>query len=456
LRDDASVEVPDVRYTISDGHRLAWQQWGSGPDVFVVPPFVSNIELIWEQELYRRALEYQGDHVRLTTFDKRGIGLSERFGLAPTLEDRCNDMLAVMDAAGLERATIQGFSEGGLMSQLFTVLHPSRVERLILGNSSAGAAANEAILCDADGSRARLDEDIHTFLRLVETWGTDPQFFVDYFNPSQSDNAAFVRWVGRYCRQSATSADVMALGLSVVGLDAADRLAEIAVPTLITHHVDDRVMPFAASEWLATQIPGAIFKAMPGRDHWSLTSPEWRTVVDAHLEFICGSVSAPRIERRFATVVFTDIVGSTQRTSEAGDDEWRHTLDSHDRIAWGTAGRHGGTVVNSTGDGVVVRFEEPSQALAFARDFRREVGSVGVPVRCGMHTGEIEIRPDGDMTGFGVNLAARVQHAADPGAIFVSSTVRDVLLGSDVRFEDRGEHTLKGFDSPWRLYALDG
>ena len=152
MRDDAAVEPPDVRYAISDGHRIAWQQWGSGPDVLVVPPMVSNIELVWEQELYRRALEYQGDHVRVTVFDKRGIGLSDRFGIAPTLEDRCKDMLAVMDAAGLEHATIEGFSEGGLMAQLFAVLHPSRVERLVLGNSNPGAAALEAVLCDPDGS----------------------------------------------------------------------------------------------------------------------------------------------------------------------------------------------------------------------------------------------------------------------------------------------------------------
>lgn len=448
------MDVPEVRYAVSDSHRLAWQQWGSGPDVFVVPPMVSNVEMVWEQELYRRALEYQGDHIRLTMFDKRGIGLSDRFGVAPTLEDRCNDMLAVMDAAGLEHATIAGFSEGGLMCQLFAVLHPSRVERLVLGNSNPGAAALETALCAPDGSRARFDEWFGNQQRLLETWGTDPQFFVDLFNPCQSGNAAFVRWSGRFCRQSATAADVLAQVLSFGGLDAADRLADIAVPTLITHDLHDRVMPFAAGEWLATQIPGAIFKEIPGSDHFGLTNPDWRIVVDAQLEFICGSASAARTERRFATVVFTDIVGSTKRSTSEGDEAWRHTLDSHDRIAWATAARHAGTIVKSTGDGVVVRFDGPSQALAFARDFRREVGSAGLPVRCGMHAGEIEVRADGDITGFAVNLAARVDQAADDGEIFVSSTVRDLLLGGDTIFEDRGEHTLKGFDSPWRLYLL--
>ena len=198
---------------------------------------------------------------------------------------------------------------------------------------------------------------------------------------------------------------------------------------------------------LATQIPGAIFKEIPGSDHFGLTNPDWRIVVDAQLEFICGSISAPRTERRFATVVFTDIVSSTQRTAQEGDESWRHTLDSHDRIAWATAALHAGTIVNSTGDGFVVRFDGPSQALAFAREFRREVESAGVP-------GDIEVRADGDITGFAVNLSARVQQAADPGAIFVSSTVRDLLLGGDTRFDDRGDYTLKGFDTPWKLYAL--
>jgi class 3 adenylate cyclase/alpha-beta hydrolase superfamily lysophospholipase len=454
LRDDAAVEVPDVQYAISDGHRIAWQQWGSGPDLLVVPPFISNVELIWEQELFRRALEYFGDHVRVTVFDKRGMGLSDRFGIAATLEELCADLLAVMDAAGLEHAAIQGFSEGGLMGQLFTVLHPSRVERLVLGNSNPGAAATEAVLCDPDGSRVRYYEWQANFARVMQTWGTDSQFFVDLFNPCQSGNDAFVRWTGRYCRQSATVADVFAHFASFAGLDAADRLAEIAVPTLITHDVGDRVAPFAGSEWLATQIVGAIFKEMPGSDHFGLANPDWRLLADVQLEFICGSISAPRTERRFATVVFTDIVSSTKRTAHEGDESWRHTLDSHDRIAWATAARHAGTIVSTTGDGVVVRFEGPSQALAFARDFRREVESVGVPTRCGMHTGEIEVRADGDITGYAVNLAARVQQAADPGAIFVSSTVRDLLRGSDTQFEDRGEHSLKGFDSPWRLYAL--
>ncbi len=442
------MEVPDVQYArTNDGVRIAWQQWGSGPDVLVVPPIISNCELIWEQELFRRSLEYQGDHTRVTAFDKRGIGLSDRFDAAPTLEERCDDILTVMDAAGLERATLVGFSEGGLMSQLFTVLHPERVDRLVLGNSNPGLAATVEFSSD-------LDTTLRKFERLIDEWGTNPQYFVDWFNPSQKDNAAFVRWTGRLQRLSATSADIGRQAASLALLDAGDRLGEIAVPTLVTHDVGDAVIPVAAGRWLAEHIPGAMFTETPGSDHITLVGPDWRTVTDVHLEFICGSIAPARSERTLATVVFTDIVGSTARAASDGDEQWRRTLDSYDRLAWTLANRHRGVMVKAMGDGSLLRFDSPSPALDFARDFRREVSELGLPIRCGVHTGEIEIRADGDITGFAVNLAARVEHAADDGAIFVSSTVRDLLRGSDTKFDDRGEHTLKGFDSPWRLFAL--
>ncbi|RPI08237.1 MAG: alpha/beta fold hydrolase [Actinobacteria bacterium] len=442
------MDVPEVQYArAGDGHRLAWQQWGSGPDVFVVPPLISNCELIWEQELYRRGLEYQGDHVRVTAFDKRGIGLSDRFDAAPTLEQRCDDMLTVMDAAGLERVTLVGFSEGGLMSQLFTVLYPERVERLVLGSSHPGLRA--AVEFDPD-----LHATLEKFGRLIEEWGADPQWFVDWFNPSQKDNAAFVRWTGRFQRLSATSADIGRQAASIAMLDASDRLGEIAVPTLVTHDVGDAVVPVAAGRWLAEQIPGATYVETPGSDHINLVGPDWRTVTDAHLEFICGSIAPARSDRTLATIVFTDIVGSTARTATDGDEQWRRTLDGHDRVAWATANRHRGVVVKATGDGFLLRFDSPSPALEFARDFRHEVSGLGVPIRCGMHMGEIEVRADGDIAGVAVNLAARVEQAAVDGEILVSSTVRDLMLGGDVHFEDRGEHSLKGFDSPWRFYAL--
>jgi class 3 adenylate cyclase len=448
------MEVPEVRFTTSGGSRIAWQQWGSGPDLLMIPPVISNVELLWEQELYRRAYEYYGEHLRVTTFDKRGVGLSDRFVDPPTFEQRVEDILTVMDAAGLARPNVQGTSEGGQMAQLFTLAHPDRVDRLVLTNSNPGAAAFHALHVDADGSEERYAEMVRKYARLIETWGTDPQYFVDWYNPGQSANPAFVRWMGRYCRQSVTASDLWQQLLSIAEMDAGPRLGEITAPTLVTHHLDDGVIPVGAGRFLASHIPEATLRELEGSDHFGLAYPGWRDLADIQIEFLTGTRPERRPDRRLASVLFTDIVGSTTRTVVAGDGEWRRTLDAHDRIAWDTANRQHGTLVKNTGDGLLLRFESPVDALAFAEELRRRLAEIGLSIRCGVHMGEIEVRADGDIAGVAVNLAARVEQAAADGAIFVSSTVRDLLLGSDTRFDDRGEHSLKGFDSPWRLYSL--
>jgi class 3 adenylate cyclase/alpha-beta hydrolase superfamily lysophospholipase len=448
------VQVPEVFFAEAGDVRIAWQQFGSGPDVVTVPPLVSNVEIVWEHEFYRRYLEYIARFVRVTAFDKRGIGLSDRFHEAPTLEQRTDDVRAVMDSAGLDRVALFGQSEGGLIAQLFTAMHPERVELLVLVNSVPGAAATERVFGGPNVWLERVDEIRQRCERLIETWGRDPQYFVDWYTPCHSANAAFVRWMGRLQRQSATAADLRRQMESIFPLDAADQLAEIDVPTLILHATGDPVIPVAAGAYLAERIPGARFVAVPGEDHFVETTPYWRDVTDVWLEFVTGSRPPRHLDRRLATVLFTDIVDSTARTTAAGDANWRNVLDAHDRLAWEMADRHRGTIVKNTGDGVMARFEAPSSALAFSMDFRRALDQLDLPIRCGIHTGEIEVRADGDITGTAVNVAARVQQAADDGDIFVSSTVRDMLLGGDLRFTDEGEHRLKGLDNPWHLFAL--
>ena len=227
------------------------------------------------------------------------------------------------------------------------------------------------------------------------------------------------------------------------------------MPTLVLHARGDRIMPVAAGRYLAERIPGARFVEVAGDDHFIESSPYWRDFADTWLEFVTGSRPSRYHDRRVATVVFTDIVDSTGRAAVAGDTAWHRLLDVHDRIAWDTSDRFHGTIVKNTGDGLLARFDAPSNALAFATDFRRGLRDVDLRIRCGLHTGEIEMRDNGDITGTAVNLAARVEQAADDGSIFVSSTVRDMVLGSDLRFTDRGEHHLKGFDDPWHLFALN-
>jgi class 3 adenylate cyclase len=210
----------------------------------------------------------------------------------------------------------------------------------------------------------------------------------------------------------------------------------------------------AAGRFLAARIPGADYREVEGADHFCWVMPHWRAVMDAWLEFVTGTMPSAHGERKFATVLFTDIVGSTERMRAVGDDAWQLTLESHDRIAWKTIDRHRGAVVKSTGDGLLVTFGSPSDAVACAAALRHELASIGVAVRVGLHAGEVVMRDDGDVTGVAVNLAARVAHAAPESTIYVSSTLRDLLLGGDLRFTDRGEHALKGIDGSWRLYQL--
>jgi class 3 adenylate cyclase/pimeloyl-ACP methyl ester carboxylesterase len=449
------VDVPEVCFADAGGVSIAWQQFGCGPDVLAVPGLISNIELNWEHEYYRRFFEYIARHVRITVFDKRGIGLSDKFHEAPTLEQRTSDILAVMDAAGLDRPTVVGVSEGGLMSQLFAAQHPERVDRLVLINTHPGRSGMLAVHRGPDGSLDRLVQLGELFDRIVATWGIDPQFTVDRFCPSNSTNAAFVRWYGRLERQSASRADIRRQVDSLVHVDAAPFLADITAPTLVVHASRDPLMPAAGGRYVAERIPDARFVEIPGIDHFVEPTPRWQEFTDVWLEFVTGAPPQRQTERRVMTVLFTDIVGSTSRTATVGDSTWRRLLDSHDRIAWGMIDRQGGTIVKSTGDGMLAWFDAPSDALAFACDFRGAVAELGIAIRCGLHTGEVELRESGDVLGTAVNLAARVEHAADDGTILVSSTVRDLVRGGRARFSDRGEHRLRGFEEPWHLFALD-
>ena len=448
------MDIPEVRYALVDGLRIAWQQFGAGPDVVAIPPLISNIEINWEHEYFRRFLFHLGAHVRVTDFDKRGIGLSDSFDETPTLEQRIADIAAVMDAAGVERATVLGASEGGLMAQLFTALHPERVERLVLVNSVPGASGFIEVHTDADGSMTRLEAKLRRFGSIVESWGTDPQSFVDFFCPCYSSDGGFVRWVGRLQRQSATGSQIGRQLQSLAFLDAVDQLPDIDVPTLVIQLRDDQVVPRASGAYLAARIPGAELVELDGSDHFAFTQPDWRELVDRIIEFVTGRRPAAATTRAVKTIVFTDIVGSTQGTASLGDNAWHRLLDEHDRVVRDLAGAHHGTTVKGTGDGSLLQFDAPSDAVAFAVDAQRAVAELGLALRCGIHTGEVELRADGDVTGVAVNLAARIERACDDGGVLVSSTVADLLLGGAIRFDDRGDHELKGFDRPWRLYAL--
>jgi len=453
------VEVPEVRFASSDGLRLAYQAFGSGPPLVVVPPLVSNVELTWEHELYRRVYEHTARHQRIVQFDKRGIGLSDRFEQHPTLDQRMHDILAVMDAEGLERASLMGLSEGGLMAQLFAAAHPERVDHLILMNSAAKLTDLQGLESYSDGPLDWVKEMAPRFEELIESWGDEPRCFVEWFCPSQGENESFIRWWGRCERLTATQADfrrqVESIG-SLLAEPTPSALDRIRAPTLVLHVTGDRVIPVAIGRLLADRIDGAELVEVPGEDHFLFVMANWREIIDREIEFATGqAVPRQQAQRRLATVLFTDIVDSTTAASSVGDATWREMLDSHDRIAWRSVDQHRGHVIKSTGDGLLATFDTPSSAVACAAELRRELASVGLQIRAGVHAGEVEVRDETDIAGLAVHIAARVEQEAGPGEILVSATMRDLLLGSGLELRDVGARDLKGVEGSWQLFALD-
>ena len=443
------MEIADVRFVEVDGLAIAWQQFGAGPDCVVIPPLVSNIELQWEHVFFRRWMEFQARHMRVTHFDKRGIGLSDRVDQVPSLDDRIHDISAVMDAAGLERAHVFAMSEGGLMAQLFAARYPTRVERLVLLNSSTIGypSADERTGAMAD-----------RFARVIEGWGRDPRYFLEWFSPSQATTDTFVRWWLRLQRQSATKTDFARQVASVVALSTEpidpDFVASIVAPTLVVNVTRDQVNEPASGDWLAAKLPNATRVTFDSDDHFCFAGEHWFEMITLVVEFMIGAPIHAPSERKLAAVVFTDIVGSTAAAATVGDAAWGAALDEHDRIAWATSDVYSGTIVKSTGDGLLVYFDSPHSAIGFCRDLRIGLNQAGLRIRAGIHAGEIEVRANSDITGMAVNLAARIEQSAPDAAIYVSSTVRELLLGGETCFEDRGEHVLKGFDRPWKLYEL--
>lgn len=333
------------------------------------------------------------------------------------------------------------------MAQQFAWRHPERVDRLGLNNSLVGHHPDLEI-------DAEFQADVLAFFAATfERWGEDPKAVCERMMPSQAENASFVRWFGRLQRQACTASEAIQQLASLFGLQSPP-LEELTMPTLIVHCTGDRVVQPSFPNHLAARIPNSTLVEYESDDHFNWVGPRWREMVDTVIEFLTGASPKTQTDRRFATVLFTDLVDSTARTASAGDAHWRGTLDSHDRICHQEVERIGGRIVKSTGDGVLATFDTPSAGLEAATALARELASIGLPIRAGLHTGEIEVHDSGDVSGIAVNLAARVEQAADDGTVYVSSTVRDLLLGSGIVLEDRGEHSLKGFDAPWRLFAV--
>ncbi len=436
---DPSTWVPETRYARNGEVHIAYQVFGEGEVTLVgLPGMVSNIELIWEDPESRRWLTGLGSFVRLVHYDKRGQGMSDRDSGVPTLDDRLGDLTAVLDAVGADRIALGGISEGGTTAAMFAATYPERVSHLALYCTFAHI---EAALGDA------------LMPRWAKSWGTAETLTVPVMAPSKVGDLDFLRWINRIERQTTTPRGVLAAWRWIREMDLRPVLGSIQCPTLVMHRSGDRMVPVANGRYLAEHIPGAQMVELEGDAH----APQWgdiETVLSLTEEFLTGHHSTPKqTERVLATVLFTDIVDSTARAAAAGDSAWRQVLDQHDRISQSTVADCGGRLVKGTGDGVLATFDAPARGLQCANTLRSSLSDVGIAIRAGVHTGEVELRGD-DVSGIGVHIAARVAALAGSGELLASRTVKDLVAGSGYAFDSRGVHSLKGVPEEWELLAV--
>ena len=439
---------PETRYARSkDGH-VAYQVVGDGPlDLVFIPAWASNVEAMWEEPSFARFLHRLSMFSRLLCFDKRGSGVSDSVPLAtlPTLEQWMDDVRTVMDAAGAKRAGLLGTHEGGQMAMLFAATYPERTSALILLNTCARH------LRDVDYPWGLPADRVAGLLqRTEEDWGTGG--VLDIGAPSVAHDERFRRWFARYQRQSMGPRAATIMQAAYLERDLRGVLPSIRVPTLVLHRAGNRHIRVGHGRYLAEHIPGAKYVELPGEDHLIIAG-DTEAVLGEIEEFLTGVRPLPESDRVLVTVLFTDIVTSTERSAEVGDRRWRDLLDEHDARIRRELERHRGRLVKSTGDGVLTTFDGPARAIRCAQAIATSVKSLGIEVRAGLHTGEVELRGE-DVTGMGVNIAARVLDAAGPGEVVVSSTVKDLVAGSGLRFEDRGTHALRGVPEEWHLFAV--
>jgi class 3 adenylate cyclase/alpha-beta hydrolase superfamily lysophospholipase len=439
---------PETRYAKSGDVHIAYQVVGDGPiDLVVVAGFVTHLEDLWEDPRFAGFLQRLASFSRLILFDKRGTGMSDRVPDAalPTLEQRMDDVRAVMDAAGSERAALLGWSEGGPMSVLFAATYPQRTVALILYGSYARR------LWAQDYPWGPTAEERQRYHEALETrWGSTE--LVKYFAPTIARDEHQSRRFASEMRRAASPGAALALARMAAEIDIRDVLPTVNVPTLVLHRTGDPSCPVEGGRYLAERIPGARLTELPGDDHPPGVG-DTDSVVFGIEEFLTGSHQVVEPDRVLATVLFTDIVGSTERAAAIGDQQWRALLGEHHTTVRRELGRFRGREIHTAGDGFLATFDGPARAARCAVAITRAVRPLGLEVRAGVHTGEVEVMDD-DIGGIAVHIGARVAAVASPGEVLVSSTVRDLVAGSGLDFEDRGAHSLKGVPGEWRLFRV--
>jgi class 3 adenylate cyclase len=435
-----------IRYAHNEGVAIAYTTAGAGDlDVLLIGGFVGHLEISPTLPLAARFWERMAGFSRLIAFDKRGMGLSDRDVGEYTLENIAEDALTVLDAVGAEKVAVVGTSEGGSAATMLAAAHPERVNAMV---QYATYARISWALDYPDGIPA---ESLRAFwTQMRENWG-DPSS-IERWAPSIGDDPEVRDWWARMLRSGLSPSGARAIGEMYEHLDVRPLLPTIRVPTLVLYRSGDKVVLPSWSRAVARGIPGALEIELEGIDHLFCAGDQ-QALVDEVERFLTGGLSTPASDRVLATVMFTDIVGSTERATAIGDQRWREVLERHHRVATREVGRYRGRVVKTTGDGILAAFDGPTRAVRAGIAFRDAAPSeLGVELRVGVHTGECEIIGE-DLGGIGVHIAARVQATAAPGEVLVSSTVKDLVVGSGLRFADRGEHSLKGLSEPWRLHS---
>lgn len=440
-----TVDQPETLYAEGPEGLVGYQVWGSGSlDLLFVPPWWWNIEVMWEEPRIERYLRRLGTFSRVIAFDKRGTGVSDPvpLGALPTLEQWSDDIRVVLDAVDSPRAAVVGNVESAQMALFFAGLHPERTHALVV----------------MDGTACYLRRDDYP-LGLPEQlrdksceWVHGPiADRVAMFAPSLATDPHFRHWFGRFERLSGAPSGLKQMYRHCMQWDVRAALPAISAPTLVLHHAEDRYIRVAGGRYIAEHIDGARYVELPGGDCVFYAGDQEATLGEIE-SFLTGVRTAPEHDRVLATVMFTDVVASTEHAARVGDDRWHDLLDMHDLLAGEQVARFRGRLIKTTGDGILATFDGPARAIRCAVAIEESIRTLGMGVRAGLHAGEVELRGD-DIGGIAVNTAARVMGQAAPGEILVSSLVKDLVVGSEIDFVDRGERELRGVPGQWRLFA---
>jgi class 3 adenylate cyclase len=440
--------VPETRYARSGDVNLAYQVIGDGPiDLVYVMGWVSNLEAFWQEPSVAGFFYRLASFSRLILFDKRGTGLSDRVPIdrLPTIEQRMDDVRAVMDAAGSERAALFGVSEGGPMCAVFAASFPQRTSALVMYGSYAKRVWDEEYPW-----APKPEEREQWYSRIEEEWGSGAD--IETLAPNADER--FRDWWSRYLRMSASPGAAVALGRMNAAIDIRQVLGAIGVPTLILHRTGDRDIDVGGSRWMAGQIAGAKYVELPGDDHLPWVGGQ-AAILDEVEEFLTGVRRGPEPDRVLATILFTDLVDSSRRAAELGDRGWRDLLEHHHRVVRGELERYRGREIDNAGDGFCASFDGPARAIRCALAIGDGLHRIGLDVRVGIHTGEVEVLQD-KLAGMAVHVASRIAALGHRGEILVSGTVHDLVAGSGIAFQDLGPTELKGLPGSWRLFQVTG